>query len=191
VKKLELVTGVQPDHVVFQSWSDKPDRVLPESEPFTFTGFIQTYFTDKNSLGYRREGKGANIALGKPVQISSQTGDLTGNLAVDGDFGTLWNSGGGPTQWIEIDLGEAFDISEIRLTVSQYPAGKTIHQIKGKGPLPGDQFILLQTLDGNTQDGDELLYQLEDPVTKIRFVRVETIASPSWVSWREIEIISR
>jgi hypothetical protein len=46
-------------------------------------------------------------------------------------------------------------------------------------------------LDGNTQDGDELLYQLEDPVTKIRFVRVETIASPSWVSWREIEIISR
>jgi len=191
VKKLELVTGVQPDHVVFQSWSDKPDRVLPETEPFTFTGFIQTYFTDKNSLGYRREGKGANVALGKPVRVSNQTGDLSGTLAVDGDFGTLWNSGGGPTQWIEIDLGEAFDISEIRLTVSQYPSGKTTHQIKGKGPQAGDPDILLHTLDGNTQDGDELLYQLDDSIGSIRYLRVETTTSPSWVAWREIEVITR
>jgi hypothetical protein len=191
VKKLELVTGVQPDHVIFQSWSDKPDRVLPETEPFTFTGFIQAYFTDKSSLGYRREGKGANIALGKPVRVSNQTGDLTGSLAVDGDFGTLWNSGGGPPQWIEIDLGEPFDISEIRLTVSQYPSGLTVHQIKGKGPAAGDPFILLQMLESNTQDGDELRYQLDDSITNIRYLRVETITSPSWVSWREIEVISK
>ena len=187
VKKLELTTGVQPDHVLFQSWSDKPDRALPESEPYTFTGFINLYFTDKASLGYRREGKGANLALGKPVRFSSQTGDLTGSLAVDGDFGTLWNSGGGPTQWLEIDLGAQHNISEIRLTVSQYPAGRTVHQVMGQSN--GNPFILLYTFDGNTRDGDELVFKPDSSIASIRFIRIETTVSPSWVAWREIEVI--
>jgi hypothetical protein len=188
VKKLELVAGVQPDHVIFQSWNDKPDRVLPDMEPYTFTGFINQYFMDKTKLGYRREGRGANLALGKPVRFSGQTGDLTGSLAVDGDFGTLWNSGGGPLQWIEIDLGAEFTLSEIRLTVSQYPEGRTIHHIMGKGADTGDQFILLHTFEGNTRDGDELVFKNEDMSTKIRYIRVETVVSPSWVAWREIEV---
>ncbi|WKZ49004.1 MAG: discoidin domain-containing protein [Anaerolineales bacterium] len=187
VKKLELVTGVQPDHVIFQSWSDKPDRALPETEPYTFTGFINQYFTDKTGLGYKREGEGANLALGRPVRFSSQTGDLTGSLAVDGDFGTLWNSGGGPTQWIEIDLGAEFAISEIRLSVSQYPEGRTVHQVKGRSA--DGQFVLLQTFDGMTHDGDELLFKPDAPLTGIRFIRIETIVSPSWVAWREIEVM--
>jgi hypothetical protein len=43
VKKLELSTGVSPDHVLFQSWNDKPDFTLPELQPFTWTHFINTY----------------------------------------------------------------------------------------------------------------------------------------------------
>lgn len=187
VKKLELTTGVLPDHVIFQSWNDKPDRALPETEPYTFTGFINQYFTDKTELGYKREGEGANLALNKPVRFSNQTADLTGSLAVDGDFGTLWNSGGGPTQWIEIDLGAEYVISEIRLTVSQYPAGRTVHQIKGKSS--GGQFVLLHTLDGNTQDGDELIFKPENPISGIQYLRIESSLSPSWVAWREIEVI--
>jgi len=187
VKKLELTTGVQPDHVIFQSWSDKPDRTLPESEPYTFTGFINQYFADKSSLGYKREGKGANLALSKPVRFSNQTADLTGSLAVDGDFGTLWNSGGGPTQWIEIDMGAEYPISEIRLTVSQYPAGQTLHQIEGRST--DGQFILIYTFDGATSDGDELVFKPDSPLTGIRFIRIETVVSPSWVAWREIEVI--
>lgn len=127
--------------------------------------------------------------MGKPVSFSSQTGDLTGALAVDGDFGTLWNSGGGPVQWIEIDLGAEYSLSEIRLTISQYPEGQTVHQIKGKGAGTGNQLILLHTFDGNTRDGDELVFKPESLITGIRYIRVETVASPSWVSWREIEVI--
>ena len=190
VKKLELAAGVQPDHVIFQSWNDKPDRVLPESEPYSFTGFINQYFTDKASLGYYREGKNANIALGKPVQFSGQTGDLTGALAVDGDFGTLWNSGGGPTQWLEIDMGAEYNIKEIRLSISQFPEGQTIHLIKGKGMGTGDQFVLLHTFDGITRDGDELVFTPESPISGIHFILVETVNSPSWIAWREIEVIS-
>ena len=108
---------------------------------------------------------------------------------MDGDFGTLWNSGGGPVQWIEIDLGAEYNLSEIRLTISQYPEGQTIHQLMGKGTGTGNQFILLHSFDGNTRDGDELVFKPESPLTGIRYVRVETIASPSWVAWREIEVI--
>ena len=187
VKKLELTTGIQPDHVIFQSWNDKPDRALPETEPYTFTGFINQYFTDISSLGYKREGKGANLALGKVVRFSNQTGDLTGNLAVDGDFGTLWNSGGGPVQWIEIDLGAEYNISEIRLTVSQFPEGRTVHQIKGRSA--DGQFILLHTFDGATHDGDELAFKPDASIIEIRYIWIETTTSSSWVAWREIEVI--
>ena len=55
VKKYELDAGGQPEHILFQSWNDKPDAVLPESLLFTFTNFIDSYFSDKASLGYRRE----------------------------------------------------------------------------------------------------------------------------------------
>jgi hypothetical protein len=189
VKKLELEKGVQPDQVLFQSWNDKPDHVLPETDPTTYTGFIDQYFTDKASLGYKREGKDANLALGKSVRFSNQFSNFSGALAVDGDFGTLWSSGGGPVQWIEIDLGAVYSISEIRLTTSQYPEGLTTHRIMGKGPGTGDQFSLLFTFNGNTSDGDRLIFSPDNPIKDIRYIRIETVTSPSWVSWREIEII--
>jgi F5/8 type C domain-containing protein len=190
VKKLEIQAGVQPDHVIFQSWDDKPDRVLPESDPSTYTGFIDQYFTDKASLGYPREGAGANLALGKAVRVSNQFEDFAGALAVDGDFGTLWNSGGGAIQWIEIDLGAAYNISEIRLTVSQYPNGPTVHEILGKGPNAGDPFNPLHKFDGNTNDGAVLVFKPDSLIKQVRYIRVTTTVSPSWVSWREIEIIN-
>lgn len=105
---------------------------------------------------------------------------------MDGDFGTLWNSGGGPTQWIEIDLGAEYIINEIRLTVSQFPEGQTVHQIKGRGA--GGQFILLHIFDGFTRDGEELVFKPDGAITGIRYIRIETTVSPSWVSWREVEV---
>ena len=187
VKKLEIGTNTDPAHILFQSWNDKPDHILPETTEYTFTNFIDVYFTDKSALGFKREGEGANLALGKPVRISSLTGEMAGALAVDGDLGTLWNSGGGPTQWIEVDLGAEYSIAEISLTTSQYPEGQTIHHILGRSS--SGQFVELAKFDGNTTDGETLIFKPAQPVQGIRFIRVETIASPSWVAWREIEVI--
>ena len=187
VKKLEIEKNAKPDHVLFQSWNDKPDHVLPETTDFTFTDFINDYFTDKASLGFRREGPGANLALGKPVKVSNATGDTSGALAVDGDLGTLWNSGGGPNQWIEIDLGAEYSLQEISLTTSQSPEGRTVHRILGKSEA--GQFTELTTFDGNTSDGQTLTFAPLQPIQGIRFIRVETTISPSWVAWREIEVI--
>ncbi len=187
VKKLELEKNAQPDHILFQSWNDKPDFVLPETTDFTFTDFVKDYFADKSALGFRRAGMGANLTLGKPVRFSSQTGNLTGSLAVDGDLGTLWNSGGFPKQWIEIDLGAEYSILEIRLTTSQYPEGMTTHRVLGRSAT--GEFHELTTFEGNTVDGQTLIFTPAQPIPAIRFIRVETISSPSWVSWREIEVI--
>ena len=187
VKKLELEKNASPDHILFQSWNDKPDHVLPETTEFTFTNFIDTYFADKTALGFQREGTGANLALGKPVHVSRQQADGAGSLAVDGDLGTLWNSGGGPTQWIEIDLGAEYNIQEISLITSQYPEGRTVHRILGRSA--SGQFVELTKFDGNTADGQTLVFSPADPMQNIRYFRVETVTSPSWVAWREIEVI--
>lgn len=188
VKRHELETGGAPEHVLFQSWNDKPDYVLPESDPYTFTGFIHAYFEDRSGLGFRTEGRGANLAFQASTRVSRIWSGYGGEFAVDGDPGTVWNSGEGPTQWIEIDLGADSTIQAIRLTVSQYPQGLTRHQVYFRGE--SGEAALIHEFSGETGDGELLDLQLESALEGVRYVRIVTLASPSWVGWREIEVIS-
>lgn len=189
VLRYEDQTGGRPEHVLFQSWNDKPDAALPDGEPYTFTGFVRTYFEDRAALGLRREGPGANLAYQKTARVTSAVGDQGGALAVDGDPGTSWNSGGGPLQWIQIDLGKDYDIAEIRLTVAQSPAGDTTHVVYGRGAgTSGDQ-VELHVFRGPTADSDVLVFTPDEPLRGIRTIRIETTFTPSWVAWREIEVI--
>ncbi|MEX0787605.1 MAG: discoidin domain-containing protein [Anaerolineales bacterium] len=190
VQRYELEAGGQPEHVLFQSWNDKPDRSLPESDPYTFTGFIRTYFSDRSALGFPTAGPGANVAYQKPARVSGLTEGRDGSYAVDGDPGTTWSSGGDPLQWIQIDLGAAYDIAEVRLTVSQFPAGRTVHILYGRGLGTGDEQVRLHTFDGVTQDSDVLVFTPAQPVPGIRYIWIDTTESPSWVAWREIEVIA-
>ncbi len=185
IKRYEA-TGGQLDHIIFQSWNDKPDRALPESDPYTFTGFIKTYFENKSALGFQA-GASDNLALGKSVQVSHQITGNEGQWVVDGDPGTIWNSGDGPPQWIEIDLGAPYELREIRLVVSQYPAGYTQHRVLAKAA--GGEFTLLHTFEGETKDSDILVFTAADPLQGMQVIRIETTASPSWISWREIEVL--
>lgn len=190
VKKYELETGGRPAQVLFQSWNDKPDYVLPETGEYTFTQFVKSYFEDKSALDFRRVGAGANLALEKPIKASRQISDNPAWIAVDGDPGTLWSAGGFPPKWVEIDLGSASDVKEFRLIPSQYPEGRTVHNLLVKGPGTGDEYVLLTTFDGETKDGDPLVFVPDLPVTGIQFVKIETTKSPSWVAWREITVIA-
>jgi hypothetical protein len=175
--------------VLFQSWNDKPDWSLPDSEAFTFTGFIRMYFEDKSKLGFRKEGRGANLAFKKEVRYSAALPGYGGEKAVDGDPGTLWNSGADPVQWIEIDLGAAYAIQSIQPLISQYPAGMTVHRVRGRGENPSDPYVTLHTFEGVTSEDSLLIYSPEAPLPKMRFIRIETLTSPSWVAWREIVVI--
>ena len=123
------------------------------------------------------------IALSSATASKSTPKDLP-NLAFDANPMTVWSSGDGVPGWIQIDLGQPTTISTIRLNVSQFPPGPTTHQISA-GPTP-DTLAPLGTLDGNTTDGQVL--ELNKSASNVRYVKIETVKSPSWVAWREIEI---
>jgi hypothetical protein len=189
VKRYELQAAGQLEHVLFQSWHDKPDRVLPESDPYTFTGFIRNYFLDKASLGLRPTGAGANLAYHKLARFSSALPGNGGEAAVDGNPETWWSAGAGAPQWIEVDLGAVYNIQSIRLLTSQSSSGLTVHKVRGKGAGVLDTYVLLLTFEGLTTDAQALSYTPAQPWPGIRYLRIETLESPSWVGWREIEII--
>lgn len=131
---------------------------------------------------------GRNLAKGKPVEVSEQLPDQTAQMAVDGDTTTQWSAGAYPIQWIQIDLGAISTIGEISLTVGQWPAGQTVHQVwAGASP---DSLQLVSEFKGKEYDYDVLNFMPVAPLTNIRYVRITTTESPSWVSWREIEVLA-
>lgn len=131
---------------------------------------------------------GRNLALGKPVEASEALPDQGAQMAVDGDPSTQWSAGAFPTQWIEIDLGATYAIGEIRLTVGQWPAGQTVHQVW----VGSSRDAMQQVYEFNERefDFDVLNYVPNAPLINIRYVRIVTTQSPSWVSWREIEVLA-
>jgi hypothetical protein len=106
--------------------------------------------------------------------------------AVDGQP-AQWGAGADAPQWIQIDLGAPATVRLIRLVVSQWPAGDTVHQVWGGGP--GEDLRLLHEFRGYTE-GDQVLEFVPDvPLEGIQTVRVVTLESPSWVGWKEIEVV--
>jgi hypothetical protein len=107
---------------------------------------------------------------------------------VDGNPRTLWTSGAGPDQWIEIDLGAAYDISVIKLLPALVRPGVTVHRVLGRGP-GGGPFQLLYRFESQLSDSPILAQATPVPWRGISLVRIETTFSPVDVAWREIEIL--
>ncbi|HSF81779.1 MAG TPA: cellulase family glycosylhydrolase [Anaerolineales bacterium] len=128
-----------------------------------------------------------NLALGKETRASRSLPNLPTAYAVDGSTDNWWGSGNFPVQWIEIDLGEPATIKLFRLVTSQSPAGETHHQLWVGATRA--ELTRLYTFEGYTHDFSVLEYAPESPLEGIRFIQVATTKSPSWVSWREIEVI--
>ena len=61
-------------------------------------------------------GGGTNIAQGQPTTSSSveNAGTLAAN-ATDGNAGTRWSSAFSDPQWIQVDLGQSYNISHVTL----------------------------------------------------------------------------
>lgn len=129
---------------------------------------------------------GENLAYQKPVRVSNSLPDQGPTLAVDESRGTQWGSGQHAPQWIEIDLEGQFAITEIRLIVAQWPEGATIHQISGR--RSDGSFQVLHRFDQTTAEGDLLRFVPLEPIPNIQILRIETLSSPSWIAWGEIEV---
>jgi hypothetical protein len=126
------------------------------------------------------------LARGKPATASRSEPGNGPELAFDGNGQNNWIAGDGPPQWIEVDLGAPATITKVALSVSQYPEGQTTHRIWGRGESGPGQ--LLHEFNGLTKEPQWLEVSPATPWKGIRYVRVETTASPSWVAWHEIRV---
>ena len=129
------------------------------------------------------------IELARLASVTASSPGVEGppSVAVDGLPATSWSAGNDAPQWIELDLGAAATVESVRLLVAQYPNGPTTHVVS---LLDGARAaIATQTLAGTTSDSDWLQVEIGSPLEGVRYVRVETTASPSWVAWREISVL--
>ncbi len=70
--------------------------------------------------------------------------------------------------------------------MAQTPNGFTVH---GVLTLTPSGWTTVADLNGGTSDGQTLRVTPSTPLADVRAVRVETSQSPSWVAWREIEVL--
>lgn len=127
----------------------------------------------------------SNVAFRQPVTASRALPDEQPENATDGSD-AQWGSGDFAPQWVEIDLETPRSIQRITLRIAQYPEGRTGHRVWAT--LADGTRILLSELVGETRDDQILVIELPVPLADVQFVRVETLESPSWVSWKEIEV---
>ncbi len=130
----------------------------------------------------------ANLAFGRPVAASSALAAEAPALAVDENEASQWGAGSDAPQWLEVDLGSAARVTEIRLLVAQFPEGESVHRLFTRGPEAAEG-VLVHEFSGFTRDGDWLVFTPAAPLEGVRFVRVYTASSPSWVSWREVQVL--
>jgi hypothetical protein len=84
----ELEQGLRPDDAVFESWEDRPDYVLPETKPATFTWLIDRYLRPRPSLTLQTFGDTASGRLarrngqplpGQPIELTATPLDGPGS----------------------------------------------------------------------------------------------------------------
>lgn len=134
-------------------------------------------------------GRLTNLALHAAAIASQSLPDQAPANAVDGNPESQWGAGSHAPQWIQIDLGKPSAITAVRLTVAQYPAGDTVHQIWAGAAQ--DSLKLIHGFDEATADNQVLEFRPPTPINGIRYLRILTTSSPSWVAWREVEVLGQ
>ncbi len=130
-----------------------------------------------------------NVAVDKAVVTSGVHESFASVNAVDNDIATSWIVATSAGSWIEVDLGEDRPVYRIELVVEQTPEGETTHHVLGKGDGES-RYRELLVFDGATSDGQILAHAPAVPWTGLRWIKVETARTPSWVGWKEIRVFS-
>jgi len=128
-----------------------------------------------------------NLAYGKPVMASRSLPENPPQNAVDDNADTSWIAGAGAVQWIQVDLKGSYRLTEIRLLVSQYPNGDTIHRIQIRSSSNA-AYQTVHDFKGSTNDNDWLVFKPDIPLENVNQIRIQTLIGPSWVAWKEIQV---
>jgi hypothetical protein len=163
------------------------------SSVYNHLGFpvFENYFVGKNkiAIGTVTLGHYYNLALSKSVQASTGTDPVNpASNAVDGQYSTerdappekltSWKASSLP-QWIEIDLGDDYDID--RVSIAQFNTNDYQYQIEGKAAggnysLLSDTLIKHETILEHGVAGSEILSSIFD-TTNVRYVKVTVSSS--------------
>ncbi|WP_415062525.1 hypothetical protein [Bdellovibrio sp.] len=129
-----------------------------------------------------------------PVAVTAGSTARDSSIAqfTDGNLKTAWNSGKpvGTDSWIQVDLGKNHYVHEIYLAVAQLPNGETTHEIWAGPTSSESSMVKLHVFSQNTSDG-QILYLANSTLharSDIRYIKIKTTKSPSWVAWQEILI---
>lgn len=169
-------------HVVVSTW--------PALASATPTAIANTGIQSTERTAVPPGATGQNMALGQPVTASNSLPDNPPQFVNDGNHSTVWNSGGGPEQWVTVSIQPGQVVRSIQLVVAQDPSvwGWTVHQIIGGGSAFSGPH-LLHEFRGVTHDGQVLTYTPPQPLEGYTYFKIVTTESSSWVAWAEIEIL--
>lgn len=107
--------------------------------------------------------------------------------AIDANNETTWESGADAPGHVEIAFAEPGRLGEVNIRLAQYPEGETRSIITAA--LSDGTNVLLGDLTRNTRDSDVLTVLLPGGLPHVTGLRVEIAASPSWVSFYDIEAL--
>lgn len=132
----------------------------------------------------------ASLAAWHPTTASSSVATNPAVRAVDGNDTDWWNSGGYPTQWLEVDLGTPQRIGKVRLITPESPS---IGSVLLLGRTSTNQpFHLLHAFSGPTADEQLIAFAPKRPWKNIRYLRLYVppagTGAVGWVSWHELSV---
>ncbi|HEY4606563.1 MAG TPA: hypothetical protein VIH55_02855, partial [Acidimicrobiia bacterium] len=141
----EQARGGEPDQVVLQSWHFYPTRVLPESDPSTFTGLINRYIGNRTVIESGAAGSTDGILV--EGSLATTAGDAVASAKVTVEAMPL--DGMGQEISLTGRVPEGADTAEIGIRINT----------EGAGPGPAD----LRIYDVGYFEGGESTNRVTDP----------------------------
>ena len=138
--------------------------------------------------GYSDDQLTTKLAIRDAIASNSFNKDTLPLNIIDGKEHIAWNSGGFARQWIQIELEESSTISKMRLLVHQQPDGEVLHNFWGGESPDHASMSFLGKLEGTLKSGEWVTFTPEVKNIPVRYILVETMKSPSWIAWGEIEV---
>lgn len=166
------------------------DQVLTINLGLANVWRLQIWTTQSQSwVGWKSIGIIGNMqAIPSPPDVGSACTVTTQPVGVGSPAnGGYWNAKAGPVASVNFAFpGPAvLGFAQLSLIVVQSPAGFTDHQVVAT--MSDGTENIVATFSGTTSDG-ELLRSNIGNISGATSMRIDTLASPSWVAWRGIQI---
>ena len=167
--RVQAIKGSSKERILPSIISDGYFTLLPgESKNLTIrfdSDLLEGESPDVKITPYNSSSSGSdNLALYKPVVTSSTVGDNAGSKAVDGGYGTRWESEYSDPQWMYVDLQDNYDINRIKITWEGAYASSYQVQVSDNAT----NWTTIQNVTSNAN----LVNEFSNLTTSARYVRI-------------------